>query len=165
MSPADRAVFRLPWISLAIPLLVFLITVPLATARPYLNVLFLLPLGSLFYVLWSRTVADAHHLTVYSLRGRRRVPWAELDGLEFRGSQWATAVTLAGKRFRLPMVRPRDLRRLASVSGGRLLLGDDAPEQAAAASGETASPPPVLTKTDPGTNEPPTGSRTDAEQE
>ncbi|RIJ77153.1 PH domain-containing protein [Nakamurella silvestris] len=122
-----RAVFRLPWSALAIPLLVFMITTPLATALPILNLLFLLPLVALVYVLWTRTVVDAHHLTVYSLRGRRRLPWAELDGLEFRGPRWATAVTMSGDRFRLPMIRPRDLPRLAAVSGGRLLLGADSP--------------------------------------
>lgn len=127
MSAPDRTVFRLPWSALAIPALVFLITTPLATALPILNLLFLLPIVALIYVLWTRTVVDAHHLTVFSLRGRRRLPWAELDGLEFRGPRWATAITMSGKRFRLPMIRPRDLPRLASVSGGRLLLGADSP--------------------------------------
>ena len=127
MSSAERAVFRLPWVALAIPLLLLLVTIPLATAERFLNVLFLLPIGALFYVVWSRTVVDGQYLTVYSLRGRRRLPWAELDGLEFHGSRWAIAVTMSGSRFRLPMIRPRDLPRLAAVSGGRLLLGEDAP--------------------------------------
>jgi len=148
-TPA-RAVFRQPWSALAIPLLVFMITTPLATALPILNLLFLLPLVALIYVLWVRTVVDAQHLTVYSLRGRRQLPWAELDGLEFRGPRWATAVTLSGDRFRLPMIRPRDLPRLASVSGGRLLLGDDSPGMQPLPSAEdvpaTADPTTDLTK-------------------
>jgi hypothetical protein len=93
-------------------------------------VLYLLPLYALFYVFWTRTVADPHAITAYLPYQRRRIPWADLDGFEFHGPRWAIAVTLDGGRYRLPMVRPRDLPRLAAVSGGRLSLGDRAPEQA-----------------------------------
>jgi hypothetical protein len=44
--------------------------------------------------------------------------WTELDRLEVRDSRWVVAVGNDGRRLRLPMVRPHDLRRLIEVSGG-----------------------------------------------
>ncbi len=70
---------------------------------------------------------------------RRQIAWADLDGFEFQGQRWAIAVTLDGRRIRLPMVRPRDLRRLAEVSGGRLYLGADAADAAEQAADESAA--------------------------
>jgi hypothetical protein len=127
-----------------------MITTPLASASVWLMWLWALPLLALVYVFWTRTVADDHQITVYDLRGRRRLPWADLEGFEFQASRWAVAVLLDGGRVRLPMVRPRDLIRLATVSGGRVQLGagavaaaDAAPEGATtvipAEHGEAAS--------------------------
>ena len=66
-------------------------------------------------------------MTAHGLLGAKRMTWSDMDGLEFRDSRWAIAVGTDGRRLRLPMVRPRDLPALTSVSGGSLLLGDDAP--------------------------------------
>ncbi|AZI58480.1 PH domain-containing protein [Nakamurella antarctica] len=122
MLPSDRAVFRLPRSAVVFPLMLFILVTPLATFRPYLVVLFAVPVAALIYTVVTRTVADGQELRVYTLLGRRVILWADLDGFEFRGPRWAIAVTLGGKRIRLPMVRPRDLAHLAAVSGGRLNL-------------------------------------------
>ena len=123
--------FRLPGVSLIIPFLLFICVTPLATvgAKVFL-VLYLLPAGGLAYILLTRTIADAGLIRTTGLLGGHRITWADLDGLEFHGPRWAIAVGTDGKRLRLPMVRPRDLPRLARVSGGRLLLGADAPTPA-----------------------------------
>ncbi|SDO24023.1 PH domain-containing protein [Nakamurella panacisegetis] len=124
-----KAVFRLPGVSFLIPFLFFIAVTPLANAGTHhiLLVLYLFPLIGLVYILITRTVADAVQLRTVGLLGARTIAWSELDGLEFHGPRWAIAVALDGRRLRLPMVRPRDLPRLAAVSGGRLLLGPDAP--------------------------------------
>ncbi len=127
VSRSDRAVFRLPGVSLLLPFLLFVAVTPLATAGArYWLVLYLLPVLGLAYILATRTTADPTAISTFGLFGRRRVAWQELDGFEFRGPRWAVAVALDGGRMRLPMVRPRDMPRLALVSGGRLLLGPDA---------------------------------------
>ena len=130
MSRSERAVFRLPGVALLIPFLLFICVTPLATfgSKPWLA-LYVVPVVGLAYILVTRTVADAQVIRTTGLLGGRRIPWAEVDGLEFHGPRWAIAVATSGRRFRLPMVRPRDLPRLAQVSGGRLLLGRDAPAE------------------------------------
>ncbi len=130
MARPDRAVFRLPASAVFIPLLLFIVTTPLATAGPYTLPLYLLPCYGVFYVFWTRTTADAHSITARLPLGRRRIVWADLDGFEFAGSRWAVAVGHDGRRTRLPMIRPRDLPRLAEVSGGRLFLSPAATESA-----------------------------------
>ena len=118
-----------------IPFLLFICVTPLANAGPdWLLALYALPVIGLIYILITRTVADDEMIRTTGLFGPHRVAWSDLDGFEFRGPRWATAVAHDGRRFRLPMVRPRDLPRLAQVSGGRLLLGRDAPTP------ETAGP-------------------------
>jgi hypothetical protein len=139
MTPVDRAVFRLPGSALFIPILLFVVVTPLAAASIWTVGLYVIPLLALVYVFWTRTVADLHAITVYDQRGKRRIPWADLDGFEFHGPRWALALLLTGKKVRLPMVRPRDLPRLAEVSGGRLYLGDTAVEDAEAASNNETS--------------------------
>jgi len=94
----------------------------------------------LVYVLVTSTVADPSGVRTSGITGVHRLAWTEMDGLEFSGSRWAVAVAHDGRRLRLPMVRPRDLPRLAAVSGGSLrfdMPGDGPPEHAP----QTAPPP------------------------
>lgn len=130
MPQPDRAVFRLPASALFIPVLLFFITTPLATAAPWLLALYALPGYAAVWVLTTRTVADPEAVTVHNHLRRHRLTWPELAGFEFRGPRWAIAVTTDGKRHRLPMVRPTDLHRVAAVSGGRMTLARDAIEKA-----------------------------------
>lgn len=137
VSRDDRAVFRLPGVSCLIPVLLFVCVTPLANAgADFWLALYVVPLLGLIYILVTRTVADTSVIRTTGLIGGHRIAWSDLDGFEFRGSRWAIAVAVDGRRVRLPMVRPRDMPRLAVVSGGRLLLGPDAPPQ-------VADPPPA----------------------
>lgn len=126
MSRPDRAVFRLPAAALFLPILLLFCITPLATGAPWWGVLFAVPVGALVWVVITRTTATPVGVTAHGLLGSKRMAWTDMDGLEFRDSRWAIAVGTDGRRLRLPMVRPRDLPLLTSVSGGSLLLGDDA---------------------------------------
>src|SRR4051794_2470573 len=128
VSRSDRIVFRLPAVALVMPVLLFLYITPVADGGPdWLLALYLLPVIGLAYVLVTRTVADGEIIRTIGLLGSHRIAWSDLDGFEFRKGRRAVAVGLDGQRIPLPVVRPRDLPALAQVSGGRLLLGSDAP--------------------------------------
>ncbi|RBY87287.1 PH domain-containing protein [Blastococcus sp. TBT05-19] len=102
--------------------LLALCVVPLAFAAPWLPVLLLIPVGVALWVLRTGLDIDDEGLTVQALLGRRRVPWTDVAGIRVaeRGSLWL--VTTAGTELRLPVVRARDLPRLADFSGGRIRL-------------------------------------------
>ena len=99
--------------------------VPLAfAATPWTLVLLLIPLLIGLWVLRVGVDISDDGLTARSLIGQRRVPWPEVAGIRVapRGDLWL--VTTGGTEVLLPVVRARDLPRLAAVSGGRL----DVPE-------------------------------------
>ena len=134
MSRSDRAVFRLPIAALGIPVLAAFCVTPLATAGGAWIWVYALPVLALLYVLLTRTVADRTGLRTGGPTGFHAMAWPDMDGMEFRGSRWAVAVGHDGRRLRLPMVRPRDLPRLAAVSGGHLDL-----DRLAAGTGDESS--------------------------
>lgn len=116
-----RAVFRMPLIAvILLPVLAAFCLGPIATAGAWFALFFLVPVLIGVAVLLTRTVVDDRAITVHGLRPARRLPWDELDRLEFSGPRWAVAVGHDGRRIRLPMVRPRDLPVVAAVSGGSL---------------------------------------------
>ena len=59
-------------------------------------------------------------ITVRSLAAQRSVPWDQLAGIRVgeRGDLWL--VTTGDTQVRLPVLRARDLPRLAELSGGRI---------------------------------------------
>ena len=95
-------------------------TVPLAFAAPWTPVLFLVPLAVALWVLRVGVDIADDGLTVRSLAGERRVPWNELAGIRVApgGDLWL--VTTAGTEVKMPVMRARDLPRLAALSGGRI---------------------------------------------
>jgi hypothetical protein len=99
--------------------------VPLAFAAPPWTVLLLLiPLAVALWVLRVGVDIADDGVTARSLIGERRVPWTEVVGIRVapHGDLWL--VTTGGTEVRLPVMRARDLPRLAAVSGGRI----DVPE-------------------------------------
>jgi hypothetical protein len=98
--------------------------VPLAFAAPWTPVLLLIPLAVALWVLRAGVDIADDGLTLRSLVGERRVPWTELVGIRVapRGDLWL--VTTGGTEVRMPVMRARDLPRLAALSGGRI----DVPE-------------------------------------
>ena len=104
--------------------LLALCVVPLAFAAPWTPVLLLIPVAVALWVLRSGVDIADDGLTLRSLVGERRVPWTELVGIRVapRGDLWL--VTTGGTEVRMPVMRARDLPRLAALSGGRI----DVPE-------------------------------------
>jgi hypothetical protein len=100
--------------------LLALCVVPLAFAAPWTPVLLLIPLTVAVWVLRVGVDIADDGLTVRSLAGQRRVPWSELAGIRVapRGELWL--VTTGGTEVRMPVMRARDLPRLAALSGGRI---------------------------------------------
>ncbi|MGY1592632.1 PH domain-containing protein [Geodermatophilus sp. SYSU D00708] len=98
----------------------FICAVPLAFAAPWTPVFLLVPLLVALWVLRVGVDVGDDGITVRSLAGRRRVPWAELAGIRVadRGELWL--VTTRGTQVRLPVLRAADLPRLAALSGGRI---------------------------------------------
>ena len=100
--------------------LLALCAVPLAFAAPWTPVLLLVPLAVAVWVLRAGVDIADDGLTVRSLAGERRVPWSEVAGIRVapRGDLWL--VTTRGTEVHVPVMRARDLPRLAAVSGGRI---------------------------------------------
>ncbi|MGY5885744.1 PH domain-containing protein [Modestobacter lacusdianchii] len=94
--------------------------IPLAAASPWLLVLFAVPAALAAWVLRVGVDVGDAGVTARSLVGARTVGWPELTGIRVgeRSDLWL--VTVAGTQVRLPVLRARDLPRLAALSGGRI---------------------------------------------
>jgi hypothetical protein len=93
---------------------------PLGTATAWWLVLLIVPAALAAWVLRVGVDVGGDGVTVRSLAGARTVPWPELAGIRVgeRAELWL--VTTAGTQVRLPVLRARDLPRLAELSGGRI---------------------------------------------
>ena len=100
--------------------LLALCTIPLAFAASWTPVLLVIPLAVAIWVLRVGVDIGDEGLTVRSLAGQRQVPWPEVAGIRVarRGDLWL--VTTRGTEVHLPVMRARDLPRLAALSGGRI---------------------------------------------
>jgi len=139
MSRANRAVFRMPAASTAIPLVAVLCVTPLATVGGGWWALYAIPVIAAVYIVVTRTTADGAQVSAHSLLGAKRMTWSDMDGLELRDARWTVAVGKDGRRLPLPMVRPRDLPRLAAASGGSLNLDPQASGDQNASAADSAA--------------------------
>ena len=104
-----------------LPVVLFLVcAIPLAFAASWTLLFLLLPLLAAAWVVRVGVDVDDDGITARSLAGRRTVAWAELAGIRVgeRSDLWL--VTTGGTEVRLPVLRARDLPRLAAFSGGRI---------------------------------------------
>jgi hypothetical protein len=103
--------------------LLFLAMLPVAAARPWTPVLLLIPVVVAAWVVRAGVDVGDDGITVRSLLAQRSVPWADLAGIRVadRGELWL--VTTRGTQVRMPVLRARDLPRLAELSGGRISTG------------------------------------------
>ena len=103
--------------------LLFLTMLPVAAVRPWTPVLLLVPAVVAAWVVRVGVDVDEDGITVRSLLGQRLVRWPELAGIRVaeRGELWL--VTTGGTEVRMPVLRARDLPRLAELSGGRISTG------------------------------------------
>ena len=106
--------------------LLLLCVVPLASAAPWTPVFLVLPLLAAAWVVRVGVDVAEDGITARTLAGRRTVAWAELAGIRIgeRGELWL--VTTGGTEVGLPVLRARDLPRLAALSGGRIPSPDPA---------------------------------------
>jgi hypothetical protein len=104
-----------------LPVLFLVVCVlPLALAASWTLVFLLVPVLAAAYVLRVGVDVGDGGVTVRSVAGSRSVPWDDVAGIRVgeRGDLWL--VTARGTELRLPVLRARDLPRLAAVSGGRI---------------------------------------------
>jgi hypothetical protein len=93
---------------------------PLATVSIWTLLLLLVPAVIAAWVVRVGVDIGDDGLIVRSTLGQRRVPWTRIAGIRVasRGELWL--VTTEGTEVRLPVMRARDLPRLATLSGGRM---------------------------------------------
>ena len=96
--------------------------VPLAFAAPWALVVLLVPVVVAAWVLRVGVDIGDDGITVRSLIGQRRVPWDELAGIRVAEDHRLWLVTTRGTEVRVPVMRARDLPRLAELSGGRIAV-------------------------------------------
>jgi hypothetical protein len=116
------ATARLRMSRVALLPVVFLVVcvLPLAVAASWTLVFLLVPVLAAAYVLRVGVDVGDGGVTVRSVAGSRSVPWDDVAGIRVgeRGDLWL--VTARGTELRLPVLRARDLPRLAAASGGRI---------------------------------------------
>jgi hypothetical protein len=100
--------------------LLALCTVPLAFAATWTPVLLVIPLAVAVWVLRVGVDVGEGGLTLRSLAGQRRVPWPEVAGIRVAPRGDLFVVTTRGTELHVPVMRARDLPRLAALSGGRI---------------------------------------------
>ncbi|MGY1746683.1 PH domain-containing protein [Blastococcus sp. SYSU D00695] len=101
-------------------LVLFVCALPLAAAAWWGVFVLLIPLAAAAWVLRVGVDVGDDGVTVRSLVGSRHVPWTELAGIRVGDRGALSLVTTHGTEVRLPVLRARDLPRLAALSGGRL---------------------------------------------
>ena len=104
-----------------VPVLFLTICVlPVTVASPWAWLLMAVPLALAGWVFRVGVDLSDDGVTVRSLITHRTVPWAEVAGIRVgeRADLWL--VTTTGTQLQLPVLRARDLPRLAALSGGRI---------------------------------------------
>ncbi|MGX5654745.1 PH domain-containing protein [Geodermatophilus nigrescens] len=92
---------------------------PFAAASPWAALVLLLPLAAAVWVLRVGVDVDDEAITTRGVLGQRRVPWDDLAGIRVVRNARLRLVTRGGGEVALPVLRARDLPRLAGWSGGR----------------------------------------------
>ena len=100
--------------------LLALCAVPLAFAAPWTPVLLVIPLVVALWVLRVGVDIGDDGLTLRSLAGQRHLPWREIAGIRVAPRGDLFVVTTRSTELHLPVMRARDLPRLAELSGGRI---------------------------------------------
>jgi hypothetical protein len=113
--------FRLPLTALIGVFGLIVSMTPVAFGVPGLQALYVVPLILTIWLVRTRTVVGPETVVVYRAWSPRRIiAWDDLAGLRIDDRFRVWAVLRGGDEVGLPAVRARDLRVLASASGGRL---------------------------------------------
>jgi len=102
---SERAVFRIPPLTILGAVLLAVCATPVAFGAPWFWLVYLLPVAVVVWVLRVRTTVDEEALTVRRLVGSRRVPWSEIRSLHLRDKGGVRAVLADGAELPLPSVR------------------------------------------------------------
>lgn len=122
-STPTSTVFRISPLNLLAIVALSVCAVPVAFGAPWLWVIYIVPLGLIFWVLRVRTTAGPENVVARGALRATRVAWEDISGLRLRSSRTrsrVSAVLRNGSELSLPAVHVRDLPRLAAASGGRL---------------------------------------------
>ena len=111
---------RMSGVALLPVLFLAVCVLPLAFAATWTPVFLLVPVLAGAWVLRAGVDVGDDGVTVRSPAAARHVPWGEVAGIRVaeRGDLWL--VTTGGTEVRWPVLRARDLPRLADVPGGRI---------------------------------------------
>jgi hypothetical protein len=116
-----KAVFKIPNTALLAIVFLAVCVTPIALGEvPYLQWLYLFPIGLAVFVLRTRTVATAKGLEIRTMFGRRDLPWSALKGLAITDKAKVRAVLKDETQVSLPAVRTRHLPVISLVSKGRM---------------------------------------------
>ncbi|MBB5923202.1 hypothetical protein FHR81_004269 [Actinoalloteichus hoggarensis] len=144
----QRELFRISPIALFGAAALAWCATPFAFGAPGLQLIYLLPIGLAWWVIRRRTTVDTTGIQVREVFGGTRVDWSQVRGLRLGKKSTVHVVREEGAEVRLPTVRPRDLPRLAALSGGRLpdltaaeqaIAGSDVESRTADSTDPTAS--------------------------
>lgn len=106
-----------------VPVLVLLVCmVPVVSAAPWTSVLLVVPVALALWVLRVGVDIGEAGIAVRLVAGRRLVRWSELAGIRVTPRGGLRLVTTAGTEVALPVLRARDLPRLAALSGDRITV-------------------------------------------
>src|SRR3954468_20633886 len=102
---------------------------PLATVAVWTLLLLLIPAAVAAWLVRVGVDVGDDGITVRALLGQRQVPWKRLGGVRVapRGELWV--VPTEGPEAPLPVMRARDLPRLAALSGGRIEVPEPPPRR------------------------------------
>lgn len=111
---------RMSRIVLAPILFLSVSVLPVTVATPWALLLLLVPLALAVWVFRVGVDLGDDGITVRSLVARRTIAWTELAGIRVGERAGLWLVTTAGTQVQVPVLRARDLPRLAALSGGRI---------------------------------------------
>ena len=95
---------------------------PVAFLGAWALLVFLVPAAVALWVLRVGVTFADEGITVHALAGERFVPWSDVAGIRVVDGRDLRLVTVRGTEVRLPVLRARDLPRLADSSGGRITV-------------------------------------------
>lgn len=112
--------FRTPGVAYLLVVFLVVCASPVAAAGPWFALLYLIPLGVLYWLVRTRTVMDADRIVVRRTFSTTTLRWSDITSLRMSERGWLRAVRTDGTEVALPTVRARHLPVLAVISGGRI---------------------------------------------
>lgn len=117
----EKVVFRIPRSAYVAIAFIAMCCTFVSFAAPWLNIVYLLPVGAIVYTVRTRTEVDADRIVVHTVGSRTIVPWSAVTSLHVADRGWVRVVRADGLgEIALPSVRTRHLPALSLISRGRI---------------------------------------------